>query len=168
MDSPAFFGSAPCPEPWGADPTSESATEARREMNAEIGRYFGVPTRILNAPAGDSETYANVAQDRLDLYGYTLRGYIGPVEDAISEVLPGDYLMGRRVELDPTRFLQGDLLSRSQAWPALVTARIVSVDEARTKGFGLPALGGANATPSTSVAVTALPGTAATTAVTTG
>jgi phage portal protein BeeE len=66
--------------------------EARREMAAEIGRYFGVPTRILNAPAGDSETYSNVENDRDLLLRYTLRGYMGPIEDAISERLPGDYL----------------------------------------------------------------------------
>ena len=36
--------------PFGADPTAESAVEARREMVADIARYFGVPTRMVNAP----------------------------------------------------------------------------------------------------------------------
>jgi HK97 family phage portal protein len=137
-DWPAVFGKGAKAEPWGADPTSESAVEARADMNAMVGRYFGVPTRILNAPAGDSETYSNVEFDAIDLYRYTLRGYMGPVEDAISERLPGDYIGGRRMTFDPSRFLQGDLASRTTAWVALATAGIVDIDEARVRGFGLP------------------------------
>jgi phage portal protein BeeE len=139
-DHPAVFGKGAHAAPWGADPTTESATEARREINAEIGRYFGVPTRILNAPAGDSETYSNVENDAIDLLRYTLRGYMGPLEDAISEVLPGDYLDGRRMALDPARILQGDLASRATAWVALTSGDrpIFTVDEARRRGFGMP------------------------------
>ena len=137
-DYPAVFGKGAKAEGFGADPTTESAVQARDQMNADIGRHFGVPTRILNAPAGDSETYSNVENDAIDLYRYTLRGYMGPVEDAISELLPGDYLAGRRMQLDPARFLQGDLASRTTAWVALVDAEIVDTDEARVRGFGLP------------------------------
>jgi phage portal protein BeeE len=159
MGGVAVLSKGATASPWGADPTAESATVARDQINADVGRYFGVPTRILNAPAGDSETYANVENDALDLYRLCLRGYAGPIEDAISELLPGDPLGGRRMALDPSRFLQGDLASRATAWPQLVTAGIVSIDEARIKGFGLPPLGAASApttTPdgSTSVAVT--------------
>jgi len=135
---PAVMGKGAEAKPFGADPTSDSAVEARREMNADIGRHFGVPTRILNAPAGDSETYSNVENDAIDLYRYTLRGYMGPVEDVISELLPGDYLEGRRMQFDPGRFLQGSLNDRAVAWPALVAAGIADTDEARMKGFGLP------------------------------
>ena len=136
-DYPAVMGHGAEASPFGADPTTDSAVEARREIVADIGRYFGVPSRILNAPAGDSETYANVENDTADLWRYTLRGYAGPIEDAVSELLPGDYMTGRRMRLDPTRYLQGDLVSRAQAYPALVTAGILTADEARAIGFGL-------------------------------
>lgn len=138
-DYPAVFGKGAKAEPWGADPTSESAVEARADMNAMVGRYFGVPTRILNAPAGDSETYSNVENDAIDLLRYTLRGYMGPIEDAISELLPGDYIEGRRMQMDPARFLQGDLASRTTAYVALTSGDrpILDVDEARVRGFGL-------------------------------
>jgi hypothetical protein len=53
-------------------PDDRVSVEARREIVADVGRYFGVPTRILNAPAGDSETYSNVELDALDLMRYTL------------------------------------------------------------------------------------------------
>jgi HK97 family phage portal protein len=157
--APAVFGKGAHAEPFGADPTTESATEARREINAEVGRYFGVPTRILNAPAGDSETYSNVENDAIDLYRYCLRGYIGPVEDAISEVLPGDYIGGRRMSLDPARILQGDLASRATAWVALTTGDrpIFSVEEARARGFGMPPTSTAGSQP---VAITATAATA--------
>lgn len=138
-DYPLVLGKGGSAEGFGADPTKDSATEARREINAEVGRYFGVPTRILNAPAGDSETYSNVENDAIDLWRYTLRGYAGPIEDAISELLPGDYIEGRRMILQPERFLQGDLASRASAYSQLVGgAPIMQVDEARRRGFQMP------------------------------
>lgn len=157
-DYPAVLGKGAEAKPWGADPTSESAVEARREINADVGRYFGMPTRILNAPAGDSQTYANVENDALDLMRLTLRGYMGPVEDVISELLPGDYIEGRRMAMDPSRFLSGDLVSRTQAYSALVSAKIVTTDEARVRGFGLPPQRSAEAAADTSTTTTdALP-----------
>jgi HK97 family phage portal protein len=144
-DYPAVFGKGAKAEPFGADPTTESAVEARREIVADVGRYFGVPTRILNAPAGDSETYANTENDKVDLLALTLRGYMGPVEDGISELLPGDYIEGRRMRLDPTRLVQGDLASRAVAYPALVGAGILSIPEVRAAGFGLAPMNPADA-----------------------
>jgi phage portal protein BeeE len=135
----AVLGKGADAKPFGADPTTESAVEARREIVADIGRYFGVPTRILNAPAGDSETYSNVEMDALDLMRYTLGGYIDPIQDVISEQLPGDPLVGRRMEIDPTSFVSGSLADRASAYPALVTAGILTIPEARRRGFGLPA-----------------------------
>lgn len=145
-DRPAVLGKGAEAKPWGADPTTDSGTEARREQTAEVGRYFGVPTRILNAPAGDSETYSNVENDAIDLWRYTLRGYAGPVEDAISGELPGGPIDGRRMALDPSRLLQGNLVDRSGAWVGLVANGIADADEARVKGFGLPARAAASAT----------------------
>lgn len=136
-DFPAVLGKGAEAKAWGADPTLQSAVEARREINADVGRYFGVPTRILNAPAGDSETYSNVENDAIDLYRLCLRAYAGPIEDAISENLPGDPLAGRRMQLDASKFLQGDLTTRAVAWPALVSSGIVTIPEARVRGFGL-------------------------------
>lgn len=147
---PAVLGKGAHADPWGADPTTQTAVEARREMTADVGRYFGLPTRILNAPAGDSETYSNVESDAIDLYRMTLRGYMGPVEDVISETLPGDYLVGRRMAFDPSRFLQGDLATRTTAWTALVSGGLVDADEARVRGFGLPPRGTPATPPATS------------------
>lgn len=139
-DWPAVLGKGAKANPWGADPTSESAVEARREMVADIGRHFGVPTRILNAPAGDTQTYANVEDDAVDFERMTLRGYAGPIEDCVSELLPGGYLSGRRMRMDSSTFTSGNLESRSRSYPALVTAGILTREEARVRGFGLAPL----------------------------
>jgi HK97 family phage portal protein len=157
LGGPAVLDNGLEAKPFGADPTTDSAVEARREIVADIGRYFGVPSRILNAPAGDSETYANVENDATDLWRYTLRGYAGPIEDAISELLPGDYVRGRRMRLDPSRYLQGDLQSRAQAHQMLVGAGILTKDEARAMGFGLGPLPEGATPPPASGAPTAIP-----------
>lgn len=126
--------------PFGADPTTESAVEARTQMVADIGRYFGVPTRILNAPAHDSETYANVELDAIDLTRYTLGGYVDPLEEGISTLLPGNAITGRRLRLDATGFVSGSLQDRATAYVALTSGDrpIMTVPEARARGFGLP------------------------------
>ena len=154
---PVVMGHGAEAKPFGADPTTDSAVEARREIVADIGRYFGVPSRILNAPAGDSKTYANVENDATDLWRYTLRGYAGPIEDAVSELLPGDYLAGRRMRLDPTRYLQGDFQSRAQGYLMLVNAGILTIDEARAGGFGLGPLPEGATPPPASGAPAAIP-----------
>jgi HK97 family phage portal protein len=97
--------------PFGADPTAESAVEARREMVADVGRYFGVPTRVLNAPTGDSETYASTESANQDLIRYTLQNYIGAIEDAITDQLPG----ARRMLMATTKLTAGTQLAQAQA-----------------------------------------------------
>jgi HK97 family phage portal protein len=97
---------------FGADPTSEAAVEARRELVADVGRYFGIPTRILNAPTGDTETYATSESGNQDLVRYTLQNYIGAIEDGISDQLPG----GRRMQMDTYRLRAGTQLAQAQAY----------------------------------------------------
>lgn len=97
---------------FGADPTAAAAVEARREQVADVGRFFGVPTRILNAPTGDSETYTSTEAGNQDLLRYTLENYVGSIEDAITDQLPP----GRRMEMDTTRLTQGTQYTRAQSW----------------------------------------------------
>ena len=96
---------------FGADPTAQAAVEARKEQVADIGRYFGVPTRILNAPAGDTETYATSKSGNMDLVRYTLSNYIHAIEDAISDQLPG----GRQMRMETATLTAGTQLAQAQA-----------------------------------------------------
>jgi HK97 family phage portal protein len=96
----------------GIDPTTASAVEARRELVADIARYFGIPTRIVNAPTGDSETYHTSEAGNQDLVRYTLQNYISAIQDAISDLLP----RGRRMEMDAEPLTRGVQLNRYQAY----------------------------------------------------
>ena len=121
-------------EQTGADPTQQAAVEARKELVADIGRYFGVPTHILNSPQGDSETYSSTESGNQDLVRYTLQNYIGAIEDAISDQLPG----GRHLSLDTAQLRTGTFLSQAQAYQLLTGGKaVLAVDEVRTMlGFG--------------------------------
>lgn len=160
-DWPAVFGKGAKAEPYGADPTTESATKARQEMVADVGRYFGLPTRILNAPTTASDVYANREDEAQDLDQFTLDGYVAPIEDAITGHLSPGYLDDRRMVIDMSHVTQGNLDSRAVAYPALVGAGILERDEARARGFGLPPLDTNDTTP----AVAATSGTPAAEAV---
>jgi HK97 family phage portal protein len=119
---------------FGADPTSESAVEARRELVADIGRYFGVPTRILNAPTGDSETYTSTPAANQDLVRYTLQNYIGAIEDGISDVLPGN----RRMEISTRKLVQGTQYEQAQAMQLATGNRAWMTPEEARDAVGLP------------------------------
>ena len=97
---------------YGVDPTAEAAVEARRELVADIGRYFGIPTHTLNAPAGDTETYASTESGNQDLVRYTFQNYIGAIQDAISDELPG----GRVMRMDTWPLIAGTQLAQAQAY----------------------------------------------------
>jgi phage portal protein BeeE len=112
----------------GADPTAESAVEARRELVADFGRYFGIPTALLNAPAGDSETYRSNDMANADLLRYTLINYIQGIQDAISDQLPG----GRVMEMDTYPLIRASQLLEAQAIDLLTCHKaVLSVEEAR-------------------------------------
>lgn len=119
---------------FGADPTSESAVEARRELVADIGRYFGIPTRQLNAPTGDSETYTSTPAANQDLIRYTLQNYIGAIEDGISEQLPG----GRRMEMSTRKLTRGTQTEEAQAYSLATGSRPWMTPEDVRDEVGLP------------------------------
>ena len=113
---------------FGADPTAEAAVEARREQVADIGRYFGIPTAVLNAPAGDSETYRSNDQANADLLRYTVQNYVDAIEDAISDQLPG----GRYMEMDTYPLIRASQLLEAQALQLLTGGKaVMTVEEAR-------------------------------------
>jgi phage portal protein BeeE len=103
-------------------------------MVADVGRYFGVPTRILNAPTGDSETYATSESSNMDLVRYTLQNYIGAIEDAVTDQLPG----GRRMVMDTWRLTAPSQLAFAQATQLATGGKAwLDVDEVRERiGYG--------------------------------
>ncbi len=128
---PAVLGKGAHAEAFGSDPTKESSVEARRELVADVGRLFGLPTRLMNAPTGDSRTYATTEADSLDLIRYTLGGYADPIADAISDLLPGDPILGRRCQIDLDELTVPELGARIGAYVEAVGAKLMTIDEAR-------------------------------------
>jgi phage portal protein BeeE len=100
-DYPAVLGNGADAKAWGADPTTQTAVDARRDMVADVARYFGLPVSMINAPStGDSGQYRNVQADGITLVRHTLQAYADPLEAAWADLLPG----GRTVDIDVERF----------------------------------------------------------------
>ena len=81
-------------KPWGADIANAVAIEARRDIVVEIANLFGVNAQYLNVvPTGASKTYSNVQDEALALERFTLSGFVDPIQDVISDLLPEDRFM---------------------------------------------------------------------------
>jgi HK97 family phage portal protein len=132
-DYPAVLGKGASAEPYGVDPTTASAVEARRELVSDVARFFGVSTSLVNAPSGDPTTYRTTESEGLAFIRFTLADYIGALEDAITDLLPG----GRVMRLDPSRLTRGEQLTRFQAWESAIRAGWIAPEEVR-EAEGLP------------------------------
>lgn len=120
----------------GVDPLTEAATEARKEIVSDIGRFFGIPTALLNSPASDSETYSSTEAQGINLVNYTLRNYISALEDAITDLLPG----GRRLFIDPSQLTKGTFVSRAQAYQLATGGKAWMTPSDVREAEGLPPL----------------------------
>lgn len=133
-DHPAILSNGLKARAFGADPLTQSAVEARRDMVADVARYFGIPARLANAPSIDSQTYKTSQEENIDLLHYTLENYIGAIEDAVTDVLPG----GREMSMVRSGLTEGTQLARFQAYQ-LATGNVAWMlgEEAR-EAEGMP------------------------------
>jgi len=138
-DYPAVMGKGVEAKPFGADISNSVATEARREITLEICNLFGVPSHYLNViPTGTSQTYSNLNDEALSLERFTLGGYIDPIQDVISDLLPGDPIESRRMRIDMKPLTRPSQEGRFRAWQiATGSAAFMSAEEVRTEE-GLP------------------------------
>jgi hypothetical protein len=114
----AVLGRGAKPELLGANLGADGASSAMSASGVSIARYFGMPAWLVNVPTeAGSLTYANASAAGLDLVRYTLQpGYAGPIGDALSGELPGDYITGRRIVLDLAHLTRGTMLEQFQAY----------------------------------------------------
>ena len=115
---PLVLGKGAKPATLGTDLAAAGAADATSKLGTSIARYFGMPAWMVNVPSeAGSLTYANASAAGLDLVRYTLQpGYAGPIADAWSDELPGNYLTGRRVVLGLNHLTRGTVLEQSQAY----------------------------------------------------
>lgn len=112
-DFPAVLGKGAKAEPWGADIGNAVAIDARREMVVEVANLFGVPARYVNVvPTGQSMTYANINDEALSLERFTLSGFVDPIQDVVSDLLPDERFM----LIDMTRLTRASQEARFRAW----------------------------------------------------
>ena len=112
-DYPAVMGHGVKAEPWGAEISNTVAIEARREIVVEIANLFGVPARYVNVtPTGTSMTYSNLNDEALSLERFTLAGFVDPIQDVVSGLLPE----GREMIIDMTPLTRASQEARFRAW----------------------------------------------------
>ena len=127
-DFPAVLGKGAVAEPYGASVSEASAVEARREMVLDIGRLFGVSEKYLFVGLqGSSMTYSNVNDEALGLERFTLDGFIEPMEDVITELLPGM----RSMNIDMTPFTRASQEARFRAWKIATGEPWMDAEEVR-------------------------------------
>src|SRR5829696_7901802 len=94
----------------------------QRELSArEVARIFRVPAWAIDAPTGDSLTYANTAQQNRALVDHSLRPWLVRIERAISDdpdLCPGSAY----VEFGLDGLLRGDSTARADVYTKALDA----------------------------------------------
>ena len=115
--------------------------DSRRFQIEDIGRFFGVPSILLNQTFGQSSLGSNVYEIISGFYKLNLRPYLEKIEASIIRWLldadPDRY----EAEFDFDSLLRGDTLTRYQANREAVHSGQLTPNEARALE-GRPALAG--------------------------
>ena len=109
--------------------------DARGFQAAEIARLLNLPASTINAPTGDSLTYATTVENARTLVDITFAPYRAALEGRLSmgDVTPA----GSRVFLDFAEFQRGDTKTVIETGAAAVAAGLMTVDEIRTSWLHL-------------------------------
>lgn len=116
--------------------------DSRRFQIEDIGRFFGVPSILLNQTFGQSSLGSNVYQILDAFYKLNLRPYLEKIEASILRWLLADEDEGRyEAEFDFDALLRADRSSRIQANREAIHSGQLTPNEARIDE-GRPALPG--------------------------
>lgn len=113
-------------ETFGWNASEMQLTEAREYAALEVARLFGLPAWALDATGGDSMTYSNVTDRRLDLLE-ALRPWMTPAEQTLSSILP----RGQTVTFDASAYTRDSPEARMRTWQTALTAGVLTLDEVR-------------------------------------
>lgn len=158
--APAVLGSGLDARPLGADMAAKGSGEDLDRLGSSIARLFGMPAWIVNvASAAGSMVYSNTESAGADLVRYGLRGYLGPIEDEVSDELPGDYIVGRALRLDVSHLTMGTLKERFEAYRIALdpSAPFMTTDEVRRE-LNLPPDAGLDPRGAPAPAIESIPG----------
>jgi phage portal protein BeeE len=121
-----------------ATPAGMQLTEARGFQAAEIARAMNLPNSYVNAPSGDSLTYATTESNRRELVDITLAPYVSAIELRLS--MPDVTPAGTTVSLDLGRFIRGDMRQVLEAAEIGIRSGVLEVDWVRDQWLDLPPL----------------------------
>lgn len=114
--------------------------QSRRFQIEDIGRFFGVPSILMNQTEGQSSLGSNVYEIMQAFYKLTLRPYLEKIESSISRWLINDPRY--KPEFDFDALLRADALRRAQALREMINSAQITPNEARAiEGRG-PIAGG--------------------------
>lgn len=123
-------------QPNTATPAALQLVEARGFQAAEIARGMNLPNSYVNAPSGDSLTYATTESNRRELVDITLAPYVSAIEQRLS--MPDVTPAGTTVSLDLGKFIRGDIRSVLEAAKIGIDAGVLDPDWVRDQWLDLP------------------------------
>lgn len=116
---------------------------SRKFQIAEICRWYGVPSVMVNDNAGTSTWGSGIAQIVEGFYKVTLRPLIEKIENSADVHLLGDDRFTHHVEFDLDALLRGDMKSRFEAFRVAINTALMTPNEARGRE-SLPPVDGGN------------------------
>ncbi len=137
--SPAVLGMGADAKPLGVDLSAAGSADSLNKYLTSIARWFKMLPEMVNVPSEAGPLhYTTEEQIAIRLVRYTIQPYCDVIGEALSAYLPGDYLLGDVIRLNPNRLLTADQNTRYQAYaiatgtaPGQQGVGFMSVEEVR-------------------------------------
>ena len=101
-----------------------------------VASYFGVPSFLMiNALQRQTPEPPGVIQERSMVFlQYTLSGYLVPLEEAYSSLIPHD----QSVAFDTSKFAEPEATAMAEEISALRNTQTMTINDVRTRKLGMP------------------------------
>ena len=121
-----------------ASPNEAQMLESRQYSTEEIARAFRCPPALLGVTTPGAMSYASVEMNGIHFVTYCLRPYIVKIEDAYSNLIPGDAF----VKINVDGLLRGDQATRYAAFSTGIQSGFLSINDIHRLEDMTPADGG--------------------------
>ena len=129
-------------QPTSMSPEELELLDALRYQVEDIGRFFGVPSILLNQTVGQSSLGSNVNEILAAFYKLNLRPYLEKIEESILRWLVPDDGKEYEAEFDFDALLRADTATRLEAWGRAIQTGQLTPNEARMLEGHAPLEGG--------------------------
>jgi HK97 family phage portal protein len=118
--------------------------ESRKFQIAEICRWYGVPSVMVNDNAGTSTWGSGIEQIMSGFYKVTIRPLLEKIEASITVNLLGEDRFTYEAEFNFDALLRSDMKSRFEAYRVAVASALMTPNEAR-RNENMPDMDGGDA-----------------------